>query len=78
MAAFEQSAPYVEKLSVLSKRQCQTVELRFFGGLTIRETAYVLGVSTETVKLDWRMARAWLSRELHREAGPPKLTTTAE
>jgi DNA-directed RNA polymerase specialized sigma24 family protein len=43
----------------------QVVELRFFGGLTIEETAEVLRTSPETVIRDWRMARAWLFRELH-------------
>jgi len=54
----------MNRLAEFSPRQSQVVELRFFGGLTIREAAYVLGVSIETVKLDWRMARAWLLREL--------------
>ncbi len=40
------------------------MELRYFGGLTIEETAEVVGISTATVKRDWAMARAWLSREL--------------
>jgi DNA-directed RNA polymerase specialized sigma24 family protein len=40
------------------------VELRFFGGLDIDETAEVLGVSAETVKRDWKLAKAWLRREL--------------
>jgi RNA polymerase sigma factor (TIGR02999 family) len=52
------------KLAALSPRQSRTVELRFFGGLTIPETACELGVSEETVKLDWRMAKVWLLREL--------------
>jgi len=54
----------LEKLSELSSRQGEAVELRFFGGLNVRETAYVLGVSERTVNQDWRTARAWLSREL--------------
>lgn len=45
-------------------RQARIVELRFFGGLTIEETAQVVDVSIATVKLDWKMARAWLFREL--------------
>lgn len=45
-------------------RQSRIVELRFFAGLTIPETAAVLGVSAATVKLDWAMARAWLFRQL--------------
>jgi DNA-directed RNA polymerase specialized sigma24 family protein len=40
------------------------VELRFFGGLSIEETASVLNVSSDTVKRDWRLARAWLLREM--------------
>jgi RNA polymerase sigma-70 factor, ECF subfamily len=44
------------------------VELRYFGGLTVDETAAVLNVSTKTVKRDWSIARAWLLREL--ESGP--------
>lgn len=54
----------LERLAVLNERLSQTVELRFFGGLTIRETAEVLGVAPSTVKLDWQKARAWLYREL--------------
>jgi DNA-directed RNA polymerase specialized sigma24 family protein len=42
------------------------VELRFFGGLTVEETAEVLGVAPITVKRDWALARAWLYRELQR------------
>ena len=45
-------------------RKARVVELRFFGGLSVTETAEALGVSEETVGLDWRMARAWLAREL--------------
>ena len=45
------------------------MELRFFGGLTIEETAQVLGVSPATVKNDWNFARAWLYRELEGLAG---------
>ncbi len=45
-------------------QQRQIVELRYFGGLSIEETAQVLGVSPATVNRDWRMARAWLHREL--------------
>ena len=52
------------KLQELSDRQSKVVEYRFFGGLTQEEIAEVLGVSVPTVKRDWRVARAWLSREL--------------
>ncbi len=52
------------KLAAVSARQARVTELRFFGGLTIAETAHVLGVGTTTVEDDWHMARAWLGREL--------------
>lgn len=52
------------RLGLVSERQRQVVELRFFSGLTIRETAEVLGVGLNTVKRDWSTARAWLNREL--------------
>jgi RNA polymerase sigma factor (TIGR02999 family) len=54
----------LEKLSRKSPRQCRVVELRYFGGLSIEETARALDVSASTVKGDWRVARAWLWREL--------------
>jgi RNA polymerase sigma-70 factor (ECF subfamily) len=54
----------LEDLAKLDPRQARVVELRFFGGLSIEETAEVLGVSTATVKRDWLVARAWLHREL--------------
>jgi RNA polymerase sigma factor (TIGR02999 family) len=54
----------VERLSKLDPRQGHVVDLRFFAGLTVEETAAVLGVSAETVKLDWRFAKAWLQREI--------------
>ncbi len=52
------------RLSGLNDRLSRTIELRFFGGLTIEETAEALGVAPSTVKLDWQKARAWLYREL--------------
>jgi RNA polymerase sigma factor (TIGR02999 family) len=51
-------------LGALDPRQCQVVELRFFGGLSVEETAEVLGISTATVKREWQLAKAWLYREL--------------
>lgn len=51
-------------LSGIDSRKAQVVELRFFGGLTIEETAGVLKISPDTVKRDWNMARAWLRKEL--------------
>ncbi len=53
-------------LSAIDARKNQVVELRFFGGLTVEESAEVLGVSAETVKRDWKLAKAWLRRELRR------------
>jgi RNA polymerase sigma factor (TIGR02999 family) len=52
------------RLSSLDAEQAHIVELRYFAGLSIEETATVLGVSPATVKRDWSMARAWLKREL--------------
>ena len=54
-------------LAAVDARKSQVVELRFFGGLTVEETAEVLKVSPETVKRDWRFARSWLHRVLTRE-----------
>ena len=54
----------LEKLARQSQRQCRVVELRFFGGLSVEETAHALEVSPSTVKGDWRVAKAWLAREL--------------
>lgn len=54
----------LERLRILDERQARTVELRFFGGLEVREVAEIQGVSEITVKRDWRSAKAWLYREL--------------
>jgi RNA polymerase sigma factor (TIGR02999 family) len=54
----------LEKLDRQSPRQRHVVELRYFGGLSVEETARVLDVSPSTVKGDWRVAKAWLAREL--------------
>ena len=53
-------------LAAFDGRMSQVVELRFFGGLTVEETAQVLNVSPETVMRDWRTAKAWLLREIGR------------
>ena len=61
-----------DALIELSRRDAQQeriVELRFFGGLTVEETAEVLDVSSSTVKRDWNMAKAWLTRQVRRDAG---------
>lgn len=52
------------KLALIDPQQSKVVELRFFGGLTIEETAEALSISPATVKREWTMARAWLHREL--------------
>ena len=56
-------------LAALDPRQARVVELRYFAGLTVDETADVLDASPRTVKRDWQMARAWLRREMSRAAG---------
>lgn len=57
----------LDSLARIDNRKSQVVELRFFGGLSVEETAEVLKVSTETIFRDWRFAKSWLSRELSRE-----------
>jgi len=54
----------MNKLATVDERKSQVVELRFFGGLDVKETAEVLKVSPETVMRDWKIAQAWLLREL--------------
>jgi len=54
----------LSRLSKLHPRQSEVIELRFFGGLRVEETAAILQVSPETVMLDWRAAKAWLHKEL--------------
>lgn len=54
----------LHKLARIDHRQCELVELRFFGGLTVDEAAAVVGVAPATVDRDWALARAWLYREL--------------
>lgn len=57
------------RLAALDPRKARLVELRFFGGLGLDETAAALGVSRSTVKREWRMAKAWLRREIGGEPG---------
>ena len=57
------------KLEALDERQARVVEKRFFGGLTVEETAEALGVSPRTVEMEWRMAKAWLSKTLSEHEG---------
>ena len=54
----------LKELAEFDEQQSRIVELRFFGGLTIEETAHVVGISPATVKREWAMAKAWLHRKL--------------
>ena len=57
----------LQRLAQIDEQQSRVVELRFFSGLTVEETAEVMGISPATVKRDWSLAKAWLHRELSRE-----------
>jgi RNA polymerase sigma factor (TIGR02999 family) len=59
----------LEALARVDERKSRMIELRFFGGLSVEETAAVFDVSADTVKRDWRLAKAWLLRELRRDEG---------
>jgi len=56
----------LNSLAAIDSRKSKIVELRFFGGLSVEETAEFLGISPRTVKREWSMAQAWLHRELNR------------
>ena len=58
----------MNKLAQIDERKSQIVELRVFGGLTVEEVASYLGISTRSVHYDWRLARAWLHREISQES----------
>lgn len=60
----------LSRLALLDPDQERVVDLRFFAGLTVEETAHVMGCSPRTVKREWQLARAWLFRELY-GGGPP-------
>lgn len=60
------------RLAAVDARQARVVELRYFAGFSLEETADLVGVSTRTVKRDWQMASAWLRREMSRLADPPR------
>ena len=60
----------LEDLARIDPRRAKVIELRYFGGLSVDETAEALQVSPQTVMRDWRLARAWLARELHKDASP--------
>jgi RNA polymerase sigma-70 factor, ECF subfamily len=57
----------LEGLAAVDERKCRVVEMRFFAGLSVEETATALGVSTDTVKRDWRIAKLWLLKFLEGE-----------
>jgi RNA polymerase sigma-70 factor (ECF subfamily) len=57
----------LDALATMDERKSRVIELRFFGGLSVEETATVLAVSPETVMRDWKLAKAWLMRELRGE-----------
>lgn len=59
----------LERLKQLDQRQGRIVECRFFGGMTIRDTAVALGVSSATVKRDWAVAKAWLYQDMQQALG---------
>jgi RNA polymerase sigma-70 factor (ECF subfamily) len=66
----------LEELARLDDRKGRIIEMRFFGGLTVEETAEVLKISPETVMREWKRARAWLQAELaQRPGGTPNQTT---
>jgi len=56
----------LDALEAVDARKCKVVEMRFFGGLTVEETADALHVSVGTIMRDWRLAKTWLARELER------------
>lgn len=60
----------LKSLAEFDERKSRVVEMRFFGGLSVEETATALGVSDKTVMREWRIAKMWLHRELSGEGGP--------
>ena len=56
-------------LASVDERKCNVIELRFFGGLSVDETAEALGISRETALRDWRFGRAWLKSEMSSRVG---------
>ena len=68
VSALEQA---LQRLELLHPRPCRVVECRYFGGLSIPDTAMALGISEATVKRDWALAQAWLHRELRDSEGTP-------
>ena len=56
----------LETLARMDARKARVIELRFFGGLSVEETAEVLKISPQSVMRDWKLAKAWLQREMKR------------
>jgi RNA polymerase sigma-70 factor, ECF subfamily len=77
LAEFKAVDDALSALAKLSRRQANVVELRFFGGMTVEETAALLKVSPETVMRDWRAARAWLYAEIGNVEGRTSHTDDA-
>lgn len=69
---FEALDEALEAFARVAPEQARVVELRYFAGFSLEETADLVGVSTRTVKRDWQMASAWLRREMSRLADPPR------
>ena len=67
----------LDRLEQIDPRQARIVELRFFSGLTVEETASAVDASPRTVKREWRTARLWLARELYGHGGGPPRTRGA-
>jgi RNA polymerase sigma factor (TIGR02999 family) len=61
----------LDALAKFDERKSRVVELRVFGGLTVEETAHVLGVSSDTIMRDWKLAKAWLLREIEGRGTAP-------
>jgi RNA polymerase sigma factor (TIGR02999 family) len=62
----------LEALAKFDERKSRVIEMRFFGGLTVEETAAVLNVSPDTVMRDWRLAKVWLRREMREKGALPR------
>jgi RNA polymerase sigma-70 factor (ECF subfamily) len=68
----------LSRLAEENPRQARVVELRYFGGLSVEQTAAILGIAERSVKRDWALARVWLFRKLRPNAGGPQKTDGTE
>ena len=64
MVAFDEA---LDQLAKMDRRKAQVIELRFFGGLSVEEAAEALKISAQSVMRDWKLAKAWLTRELGKD-----------